>query len=321
MNMSESSHKRTVLVGVFVLIGLLALLAGILIIGNLHETFTRKMRVTSFFKDVNGLLPGSSVWFSGVRIGTVKKLRFHGSSEVEVVMNLDEEAQAFIRKDAKVKISTDGLIGNKIIVVYGGTSKVGPIQAEDTLHAEATLSGDEIMNTLQENNKNVLEITNDLKLISKKLVDGEGSIGKLITDESIYNNMNATSQSLKSTSARAEQLVTSLAWFTEKLNKKGTLANDLVTDTVMFRSMKASILELEKIADSTAVLVNNLKRASTDPNSTLGVLLHDDASGENLKGSIKNLESSTQKLDENLEALKYSFLLRKAFKRKEKAGK
>jgi phospholipid/cholesterol/gamma-HCH transport system substrate-binding protein len=131
--------------------------------------------------------------------------------------------------------------------------------------------------------------------------------------------MNATTQSLKLASARAERLMSSLAVFSAKLNKEGTLANDLVTDTVMFASMKASIAELEKIADSTAVLVNNLKRASADSNSTLGVLLHDDASGKNVKGALKNLESSSQKLDENMSALKYSFLMRKAFKRKEKA--
>lgn len=319
--MSESPHKRTVLVGVFVFIGLLALLAGILIIGNLHETFSKKMRVTAFFEDVNGLLPGSNIWFSGVKIGTVKKLRFHGRSQVEVLMNLDEDAQEYIRKDAKVKVSTDGLIGNKILVIYGGTTRTPQVAEGDTLHVEAMLSTDEIMNTLQQNNKNVLDITNDLKAISQKLANGEGTIGKLMSDEAIYNNINATSYSLKQASVKAQQLMTSLAVFTDKMNTKGNLMNDLVTDTVVFRSMSASIVQLGKTADSASVMVNELKRASQNPNSPLGILTRDEATGKNIKTTLQNLESSSKKLDENLDALKYSFILRKAFKRKEKAEK
>ncbi len=319
--MNESPNKRAVIVGVFVLIGVLVLLAGILTIGNLHETFKRKMQVTSLFEDVNGLLPGSNVWFSGVKIGTVKKLRFYGKSQVEVIMNLDENAQQYIRKDAKAKIGSDGLIGNKIIVIYGGTSAAGAVQQGDTLHVESMLSTDDIMKTLQENNKNLLEITNNFKVVSKKIAQGEGTLGKLISDESIFNNINATTQSLQQASAKAQQLMSSLSTFTSKLNKEGTLMNDLATDTVMFKSISATITELQQIADSANVMVNSLKDASKDPKSTLGVLIHDDDSGAHLKGTIENLDKSTKTLNEDLELLKHTFLLRGAYKKQQKAEK
>jgi phospholipid/cholesterol/gamma-HCH transport system substrate-binding protein len=316
--MNESSNKRAVIVGVFVLVGLLALLAGILTIGNLHATFTRKMKVVSVFEDVNGLLPGSNVWFSGVKIGTVKTLKFKGKSQVEVIMNIDENAQQYIREDAKVKISTDGLIGNKIIVIFGGTSNAPEVKEGDTLRVETMLSTDDIMKTLQENNKNVLEITKDFKTISKKLANGEGSLGKLMANEDIYNNINATTRSLQLASKRTEQLTASLADFTKKLNKDGTLMNELVTDTVLFKSMSSSILELEMMADTASIMVNELKTASNNPKSAIGVLLYDQDAGKDLKGTIKNLESSTQKLDEDLEALKESFLLRGVYKKRAK---
>ena len=105
--MNTSPNKRAITVGVFVVLGLVFLTAGVLVIGNIHQTFTRKLRVTSLFDDVNGLQKGSNIWFSGVKIGTVKQVDFFGVSQVKVIMNIDREAQPYIRKDAKVKISTE----------------------------------------------------------------------------------------------------------------------------------------------------------------------------------------------------------------------
>ncbi|MGN6646807.1 MAG: MlaD family protein [Cytophaga sp.] len=319
--MNESPNRRAVIVGLFVLVGVIILLGGILTVGNLHATFIKKMKVTAIFEDVNGLLPGSNVWFSGVKIGTVKKLRFYGKSQVEVELNIDKELQSFINRDSKVKIGSDGLIGNKILIIFGGTEKAGDIQEGDTLHVEKVLSTDDVMNTLQQNNKNILAITTDFKVISKRLANGEGTLGKLMTDESIYNNINATTRSLQQASAQAHQLMRDLSGFTSKLDDDGTLLNELVTDTVVFQSMAATMAQLQTIADSASVMVNNLKAASADPNSTLGVLLRDDESGAHMKQTIKNLESSSQKLDEDLELLKHSFLLRGAYKKQEKAKK
>jgi phospholipid/cholesterol/gamma-HCH transport system substrate-binding protein len=319
--MKDSPNKRAVIVGMFVLVGILILLAGILTVGNLHTTFTKKMKITAVFDDVNGLLPGSNIWYSGVKIGTVKKLDFYGKSQVEVEMNIDQASQKYIRKDSKVKLGSDGLIGNKILIIYGGTEAAGEIMENDALTVGTIISTDEVMNTLQQNNKNILAITNDFKVISKRFVDGQGTLGKLMTDESVFNNINATTKSLQQASVKAQELMASLSNYTAKLDDEGTLMNDLVTDTVMFKSMTASILKLQQMADSASVMINNLKAASKDPNSTLGVLLHDDESGKNLKATIKNLEKSSENLNEDLELLKGSFLLRGAVKRKEKEEK
>jgi phospholipid/cholesterol/gamma-HCH transport system substrate-binding protein len=220
-----------------------------------------------------------------------------------------------------VKLSSDGLIGNKILVIYGGTERFPEIQEGDTLGVEKTFTSEDMINTLQENNINIKAITDDFKTISKTLAAGHGTIGKLLADSSVYSNINAATTSLKSASAKADQLVGSLAVFSSSLNKKGTLANELTTDTVIFNSVKASVLQLQQIADTASAIVSNLKLASSNPNSTIGVLLHDQESGTRLKETIKNLESSSKKLDEDLEAAQHNFLLRGYFKDKEKAAK
>ena len=317
--MTSSNYKRPVIVGLFVFLGAVFLVAGILMIGDLHKTFTKKMKVISLFDDVSGLQAGNNVSFSGVKIGTVSDLHFYGKSQVEVFMQIETKVQQYIRKDSKVKIGSDGIIGNKMLVIYGGSEQAAVIEEGDYLTVEKTFSSEDMINTLQENNKNFLSITSDFKVISKKLSSGDGTIGKLLNDNSVYANLNAATASLQRTSAEAQKLMTSLATFSSGLNKKGTLANELVTDTVVFNSVKATVLLLQQMSDSASALVTNLKAAGSDSRTPIGVLLHDQETGAHLKETIKNLESSSIKLDGVLEAAQHSFFLKDYFKKKAKA--
>ncbi|KAF0131665.1 MAG: putative ABC transport system substrate-binding protein [Bacteroidetes bacterium] len=319
--MNESQNKRTVVVGLFVFVGLLFLTGGILMVGDLHETFKNKMQLVSLFDDVSGLQKGNNIWFSGVKIGTVSNIDFYGKSQVEISMKIDTKAQHYIRKNAKVKISSDGLIGNKILVIYGGTDIAQVVEEGDTLEVEKTFSSEDMINTLQENNKNVLAITSDFKIISKNLLAGEGTVGKMLTDTSVYTNIDAATVSLQLATEKAHQLISSLATVASDMNKKGTLINELTTDTLLFKSIKTSVLQLQQIADTASDVVANLRQAGLNPNTTVGVLLHDEESGKRLKEIIKNLESSSVKLDEDLEAAQHNFLLRSYFKKQAKSAK
>jgi phospholipid/cholesterol/gamma-HCH transport system substrate-binding protein len=317
--MNESHNKRAVVVGLFVFVGILFLVGGILIVGNLRETFTNKIEIVTVFDDVSGLQKGNNIWFSGVKIGTVSSLRFQGTSRVEVKMKIDIKTQPYIRKDAMVKTSNDGIIGNKILIIYGGTPQFAEVQEGDTLAVEKTFTSEDMINMLQENNENFLAITSDFKVISKSLANGEGTIGKLLMEDSVYANINSATASLQMASEKAQQLVSSLAIFGSNLNKKGTLAYEFTTDTVVFSSVKTSVLQLQQTVDTAAVFISNLNQAGSNPNTSIGVLLHDEESGARLKEIIKNLESGSKKLDEDLEAAQHNFLLRGYFKKKEKA--
>jgi phospholipid/cholesterol/gamma-HCH transport system substrate-binding protein len=316
--MNESSSKRGVLVGLFVFIGLLLLISGILMVGNLHGTFTRKMQVMAIFDDVNGLQAGNNVWFSGVKVGTVSEIEFYKKSLVAVTVNIDLKAQEYIRKDAKIKVSADGLIGNKILVIYGGGFNAGQINVGDTLEVEETFSSEDMINMVQENNKNLLAITSDFKTISAGLAAGEGTIGKLLKDEEMYDHVLQTTSSLHKASAQMVQIMNTLQSFSKDLNEPGGLAHDLVTDSTTFPAIQASVLRVEQMLDTAAIFMNNLKTISSNPDTPIGVILQDEQAGAQLKQIIKNMESSTYKLDEDLEALQHNFLMRRYFKKKEK---
>lgn len=307
-----SNNKRGIAVGAFIIIGLLFLLGGVLSVGNLHSTFQKKMTISTVFTDVNGLQEGNNIWFSGVKIGTVKKMELIGESKVLVIMNINIESHQFIRKDAKVRLSADGLIGNKILVIYGGTQEAGAVEEGDRLANESALSTEEMMITLQKNNLNILALT-------EKLAKGEGTIGSLLTKDDIYKNLAATSAALQSASESTQAFVATLNNYATKLNTEGNLAHDLVTDTTVFKSLQASMKQLEQMAANADATVKDLKEAAANPNSPMGVLMRDEKTGAEIKRTISNLEKSSETLNENLEALKYSFLLRKAFKRQAKA--
>ncbi|MEO6166176.1 MAG: MlaD family protein [Chitinophagales bacterium] len=319
--MKVTGNKRAVIVGIFIFIGLAFLIAGILAIGSLNKSFTKKVEITTVFDDVGGLQQGNNIWFSGVKIGTVKDMSFYDKSQVLVVMNIDEKSQPFIRKNAKAKISSDGLIGSKIIVIYGGTEDAPAIEEGDRLSVEKTFSTEDMINTLQKNNENILTITTDFKEIGKKIMEGDGTLGKLLNDKALYNNLAAATSTLNEASENAKKLTADLSSYTAKLQQKGGLANDLVTDTMVFKSLRATVSQLKEVATSAAEVVDNLKDASSDPNSPVGVLLSDEESGASVKTTIKNLEISSQKLNENLEAMQHNFLLRGYFKKEEKKEK
>ena len=316
--MKNSLNRRAVIVGIFVFIGLIFLVLGILLIGNLSETFKRKIDVVTLFDDVGGLQVGNKIWFSGVKVGSISHLQFYAERKVKVDMKIEVNSVPYIRQDAFVKLGTDGLIGNKILIIYGGTLEAQPVDSGDTLRVEKSISSEDMINTLHENNNNLLAITTDFKVISKKIVNGEGTIGKLLKDEAIYNHLDAATLSLQNTAAQAQKLMSSLTTFSEGLNRKGTLAHELTTDKEVFNSLKSSVARLQQMADTANMIIHNLKEASSNPQTSVGVLLHDEEAGAHLKQTIMNLESSSQKLDQDLEAAQHNFLLKGFFRKKEK---
>lgn len=317
--MSTNKNKQAITVGFFIAIGIAILIIGIFTLGGQKKSFASTLAITGIFNDVSGLKKGDNVWFSGVRIGTVRTIDFYGKSQVKVTMNIDKKAHEFIRKDTKAKISAEGLIGNKLVVLFGGTEQAGPIEGGENMLVEEALSTDDIMATLQKNNKNVVEITTDLKVVSKRLANGEGSLGALLKDETLFKNLQTTVANLQTAARNSERLTRGIADYTSRLDKPGTLANDLVTDTMIMTNVRAAVEQVNLATASAAAFTHDLHNASEkleEKDNAAGVLLNDEKVARDLRTTIQNLSSSSQLLDENLEALQHNFLLRGFFRKK-----
>jgi phospholipid/cholesterol/gamma-HCH transport system substrate-binding protein len=321
-------NNRPVIIGIFIFFGLAILFITVFTLGGQKKTFTKSFTVHAIFSDVEGLLTGGNVWFSGVKVGTIKTISFYGDGQVEVTMNIDNDAQSHIHKNAKAKIGSDGLIGNKIVVIYGGDANAPQIAKEDFLNVEKSASMDEMLATLQTNNKNLLDITTDFKHISKKIDSGNGMIATMLNDPAIVNQLKGSMNDLqitvanfKSVSAKSKDVLANLQDFTNKLNKPGNSINDLASDTVLYNHMKVTLARLEQSASTVTQFTNNLKNVSerlNQPNNPVGLLLNDSTAAATMQVTLQNLSSASKKLDEDLEAAQHNFLLRGFFRKKEK---
>ncbi|MBO9573912.1 MAG: MCE family protein, partial [Chitinophagaceae bacterium] len=240
----KDTNRKAVIVGLFVFFALAIIVVGVLTLGGQKKSFVKAISVNAVFKDVNGLAVGNNVWFSGVKVGMIRHISFDDNANVVVQMNIEEKVKKYIKQDSKAKIGSDGFIGNKIVIIYGGSASSPVVAHNSTLTVEPALSNDEMLATLQSNNENLLKITTDFKTISGKIVAGEGSIGKLLNNDGLYNDLQATMNSLKQTAGSARSMSNDLSAYTAKLNTKGTLAGDLVTDTVIFNRLRATVNEV-----------------------------------------------------------------------------
>ncbi len=327
--MEKRKNKNAFIVGVFILIAILIFVVLIFTLGGEKKSFTKKFPIKVVFTDINGLKEGNNIWFSGVRVGTVKNIHLKGASEVEVTLNIDEKVRSFIHKDATVKISSEGLLGNKLVVLSGGSSTSSIIENNDYVTAQVISPNDDIMVLLKAAGKNLLDISGNINEVSKKINEGEGTIGKLINDPSVLNTLQASLSNFKTVSATSKKVVANIEGFAERMNTEGSSVNKLLNDTLIYDSINAILSDIKEIAVTAGAVSNNIKifaenikNASSslqDTNNTAGMILHSKQFAQQLQLIINNLQDASHKMDEDLEAIQHNFLFRGYFRKKEKS--
>jgi len=321
MKAKPVQKKRSVVVGAFIFFAVLILLLAVLTLGGHKYFFDRTITLSAVFNDVTGLQKANNIWYSGVKIGTVDKVKVLGQSKVEVIMKIQTSLKDFILKDAKAKIGSDGLIGNRIVIIYGGTPGMPVVQSGDRLQTAAPLNSAEMMNTLDESNKNLSAITSDFKIVSKRLAGGEGTVGELLTSDSMAKHLEATAVMLQYASNNLNSLTANLANYTSKMQKKGALTYDLINDTTFFTRMKAASLQIQEASENAKELTQNLKDVSyrlKDSSNLAGVVFQDQKTADGLRTAVENIRSGTKKFDDDMEALQHNFLFRGFFRKRAK---
>ena len=183
--------------GIFVTVGMVFFIAAIYFIGKKQQLFSPTFRITGIFKDVRGLQAGDNVRLSGINVGIIEDITIITDTTVKVDLQINEDTRKFIRKDASAIISSDGLMGNKILLIMPGTSGVGEIQDNGVIRTIVPVSMDDILVKLKVTGDNAAQITDDLAVIMGNIRSGKGTIGKLFFDSTFATNLDKTIVNLK----------------------------------------------------------------------------------------------------------------------------
>jgi phospholipid/cholesterol/gamma-HCH transport system substrate-binding protein len=187
--------------GIFIVTGLVLLVFGLYFIGKQKNLFVTVFPLKSVFSNVSGLKPGNNVRFGGIIVGTVEAVQLITDTSVLVNMSIKDEVRKFIKRDANASIGSDGLVGDRVVLISPGIANGEPVHNNDVLSSRTPVETTQIMEGLKTSADNAAIITQQLAEVAYKVNHGRGIISRLLGDSSMGNNLNATMVNLKKGSA------------------------------------------------------------------------------------------------------------------------
>ncbi len=203
--METHSQKFKIRLGLFVAAGLALFVLAVFIIGKQKNLFNPVFKITTTFYNESGLQVGNNIRFSGINVGTVDRIKIINDSTVRVDMLVRKEVKQFIKSDSEVTIGSEGLIGDRLLIITQGSTDAPEAAEGEMLSSTEPVETDAIMASLEITAANAEIITFQLAEIMIKINSGEGTLGRLIQDTTFAENLNQTMVNLKSSSQGLEE--------------------------------------------------------------------------------------------------------------------
>lgn len=303
----KEQKKRTrieIWVGGFVLVGILALFVAILLIGKERHYFEKKYEIKTVFSKIAGLRMGAPVKLGGFDVGSVKNLLFNEQGKIEVTLEIRQRFRNQIRQDSLARISTLGLMGDKIVEITVGSIAKPSLKAGETLTSEDPLDTSDIieivkpsLKDLERALKNIAEFTErleksrgdfsdilgDLKEISYNIRQGEGTIAQLIKDKQTY-------QDLREFTTSGVKTIKNIEAATDRSLPK----------------VEALVDNAEKASQELKPIIESTKKVSADLEVTMKNLR---IASEELPGAIQAGKEAVVNVNKTMKAVQGSWLL------------
>lgn len=315
---------NNVKLGLFVLAGLVFLVLLLYMIGKDQNLFGSTYKLKTRFSNIQGLVVGNNVRFAGIQAGTVKKISILNDTVIEVTMLIDTKMKDIIRKNAITSISTDGLVGNRVMNIVPAGSP-GPFAAEgDILTSRKATATDDMLQTLSKTNIDVADIAAGLKITVHR-INNSTALWALLNDQSIPENLKASVANIRLATVKAGTLADNLnSIVADVKNGKGSLG-EILTDTSLAKNLNEAVLKIKSVADKADDLAVELNKMAVDirqdinkGNGAVNSLLKDSLIVIKLNASLDNIQKGTEGFNQSMEALKHNFLLRGYFRKQEK---
>ncbi|MFZ4628973.1 MAG: MlaD family protein [Blastocatellia bacterium] len=286
--LSELRVGLLVVISLAILIFVIFTVSGDIKLPGVHTTTIVRTRMSS----VDGLREGAEVRLSGKKVGSVRAIQFSSEipqnvasqDNIEIIMEIDgrldgRPAIERIRSDSLAVLKGAGVLGDNVIDITPGTSRGVPIRDGDSVKSQAQKSVGDILNAAQTAVSNLNEISDDIRVMTGNLRDGKGTMGRFLTDDSFFVDLDKTVR-------QAESLI---ATFREG---KGTVGKLLNEDT-LYREANQTVVQLRKISDQ-------LHEQMSTGKGTVGKLFKDEELYQRANSLVKRLDETAVRLDSTL---------------------
>ena len=278
-----------VTVGAFMMMILLAL-GFFTIILSRENIFMKNYRYTVLFEDVSGLLKGDKVYMHGVDIGRVRKMSVSRSRQVAVELSLRDELT--LHEDYRISVEPSSILGGRYVAVDPGHADMPVVKQMDVLNGapqldfidEATKTVAAVRKTLVEGGvlTNVENAVRNLSQVSENLAQGKGTIGKLIKDEEVYNELKDITANLKNV--------------TDKIDRGEGSIGKLMNDDAVYTNVLAITANLREVSDRLAQGKGTLGKLLSEDDKLYKDLSEAAASIKDITGTISRGEGTLGKL-------------------------
>jgi phospholipid/cholesterol/gamma-HCH transport system substrate-binding protein len=303
-------EKRTSVIrlGIFIVLGVAALVVAVFLVGKEEGLFRERFGLTAYFNTIEGLRTGASVRLSGVDIGVVDRIAISPqNNKVRVDLKLNTNVRNFIKKDSYASIEQEGLVGNKYVGISVGSAASEEVGGGDVILSREPFRFSAIVEDAQGMIANTRRATEEFTKILASINRGRGTLGKLITDEDVY-------EALKRATAQADSSLRKTAdEFANIPRFISGVSENLYGVTLNLSKMIADV-------DSTVASARGIIERVNRGQGTLGALVAERGVYDSLLVIVQNIRvmaeaarSGAERFDEDMEALKHNWFFKGYF--------
>jgi phospholipid/cholesterol/gamma-HCH transport system substrate-binding protein len=258
-------------VGVLIVIAIIILAFAAVRLGQAGNLFGKRFQLVSFVANASGLRIGGPVTVAGQLAGTIKDIQFlppdlDTTRNLKLLLEVDRKLTDQVRADSRAKIKTMGLLGDKVFDISVGTPRYRTLHEGDTLIIAPSIDYEAVVQQASGAISEVVGLTRDLKKVTGGITRGEGTLGQLVTNRQLYDQLNGT---LARTSALMSRLE----------NPRGTIGR-LLEDPQLYYSLNRTVASADTII-----------RQITAGNGSVGKLMRDDTLYVHLVSVVSRADS------------------------------
>jgi phospholipid/cholesterol/gamma-HCH transport system substrate-binding protein len=326
--------NHNVVVGIFVTVAIVLFGVCLFLIGNQHKAFNRHVVFYTNFQSVDGLPKGATVRVNGMNAGEVMNVQIPASpaQKFRLKLNVEDRLHGLIREDSFVTVETEGLVGDKFVLIHSGTDRFPEAPPESTLASkeafDLTKMLEQAQGLINQAGTTLTALQGTMKDVSGRLdTTLDTATGTLKTANGTIRNVDGVVLDVRNgkgaagllledpaTATDVRQSIANVRQTTEKLNNTSTRVDNLLAD-VQNRQL---VPKIDDTLTSAKVAAQNLDQTTDQINTTLKSAFAQDQYGQdagtNLQQSLTNLNQASGNLTDDTEALKHEFFFKGFFK-------